>query len=265
MESFDEATVKRCLRQIMQKYDPSKVEGALKKKKGGEQRLPLVTEDSLKQRDILLRSGVSTSASVAHINLESSKDVQRMQSELAVLTSECNECRIEKASYERRVKMLTGKVEMLEKEVGKPAGEEVKVRKRTQETPYTRRLAQSKSEHHLTKVKAWRNQLPPPQAGVMVPTVPRGKHKKAGTGTREEKKFDQLLASLDSTREMMEQQGFKMGKLHADVEEMVEERAKALHHEAERRTLVETAGTTHLSQPSSGNLASPSSPELDRA
>ena len=37
----------------------------------------------------------------------------------------------------------------------------------------------------------------------------------------EEMQFDELLSTLDDTREMMEQQGFKMGKLHADVEHMV--------------------------------------------
>ena len=42
-----------------------------------------------------------------------------------------------------------------------------------------------------------------------------------GTGTVEEMQFDELLSSLDDTRQMMEQQGFKMGKLHADVEHMV--------------------------------------------
>ena len=49
--------VKREIRKILKKYDPSQKKPAGKKKKDGpkEQRLPLITEDALKQRDILLR------------------------------------------------------------------------------------------------------------------------------------------------------------------------------------------------------------------
>jgi hypothetical protein len=142
-----------------------------------------------------------------------------------------NLVRGEKESFRRRQELLQGEVADLERQLGGAAHDEDggghKKKKRTTQTPYVQRLQQSQSDQQLTKVRAWRNQLPPPQMGAQhARRAPHRKKPRAGTGTGsvEEMQFDQLLSTLDDTREMMEQQGFKMGKLHADVEHMVAQR-----------------------------------------
>merc|ERR1719321_509740 len=245
MEGFDETTVKRRVRDVLKKYNPSKPR---KKKKGSEQRLPLITEDGLKQRDILLRSGVSASNSVEHILQEQRKDHSRMMAEFGQLTTEVNLVKTEKESFKRREELLTADVAELERKLGgipedEGAGPK---KKRATQTPYMRRLHQSQSDQQLTKQRAWRNQLPPPQAGQVHARKPMRKKPRAGTGTGsvEEMQFDELLSSLDDTREMMEQQGFKMGKLHADVEHMVAQRMEGQQsrHLASTESVVTTEG-----------------------
>jgi len=223
METFDETTVKRRLREILKKYDPSKQHTAKKEDKSSA-RLPLITEEAINQRNILLRTGRSTTAATKHIRNEHAKDLQRMQADHGALIGEVNNVMMERASYERRTKHMEAQVAELEAQLGPAAakqGDGGKARHHLQ-TPYQKRLAASRSENHLTKVRAWRNQLPPPREQA-APKGPR-QAAHAGTGTREEAEFDALLEDLDDTRHMMEQQGFKVGKLHDSVEHMVEER-----------------------------------------
>merc|ERR1719326_2393290 len=95
METFDETTVKRRLREILKKYDPSKQK---KEQQSGEKaaRLPLITEEAINQRNILLRTGRSTTAATAHVRREHAKDLQRMQADHGALIGEANNVKVER-------------------------------------------------------------------------------------------------------------------------------------------------------------------------
>merc|ERR1719506_3191934 len=154
MDSFEEATVKRRLREILKKYDPSKQTKEKNEKNAA--RLPLITEEAINQRNILLRTGRSTSAATNHIRKEHAKDLQRMQADHGALVGEANNVKIERASYERRTKHMEAQVAELEGQLGPAAakqGDGGKARHHLQ-TPYQKRLNARRSENHLTKVRA---------------------------------------------------------------------------------------------------------------
>lgn len=157
----------KLIRQIIKKFEP-KIESMNKGevKEDDKISLPLITEEVMRQRDILLRKSKSMADVNATLTKERASDARRMVSDNTTLISELNRLRAEKKSYQRRVKdleegMARGNLGPVEKE----EQEIVEVKPNTTaDTPYMRRKKVNQEQVYRLQVRKVENALPPPGA-----------------------------------------------------------------------------------------------------
>jgi len=111
----------------------------------------------MRQRDILLKKSKSIADANVHLNQERTADAQRMTSENSTLISELNALRVEKKSYQRRVKELEAQVLFSDDRSQSPKRRVQKVC----ETPYVRRKQTGQEQLYRLEHKRMENTLPP--------------------------------------------------------------------------------------------------------
>lgn len=161
MTSLDTGTdIMKHVRQIARKYE-SKIKahetGVFKQDSSSA--LPIITEEIMRQRDILLKKSKSIAEANVHLNSERALDAKRLINENSTTIAELNSIRMEKKQYQRRVKELETKV--LVNEMEKKTSILKKECKAICDTPYLRRKKGSQEQLYRLEHKKLENSLPP--------------------------------------------------------------------------------------------------------